>query len=105
MPEVGVDAALVKLVEDEGAEAGEQRILLQPGGQDPFGRDEQLRVAVNGVEPDLPSDLVAEGPAPAPPRSAGEARAATRRGCSRIPARQPPTPAEPSSSCPPRARQ
>ena len=42
--EVGVDAALVKLVEDDRAEVGEQRIGLQARGQHAFGDDEQPRV-------------------------------------------------------------
>ncbi len=44
-PEVGVHAALVKLVEDERRDIAQQRILLQVRGQDAFGDDEQARVA------------------------------------------------------------
>ena len=62
--EIGVDAALVKLVEDDGAEVGEQRIALQPRGQDAFGDDEQPRVGAEAaLEADLPADLAAERPA------------------------------------------
>ena len=43
-PEVGVDAPLVKLVDDDGAKAGEGRILLKPRGEDAFGGHQQPRV-------------------------------------------------------------
>ena len=42
--EVGVNAALVKLIDDERGDVAQQRILLQVGGQDAFGDDEQPRV-------------------------------------------------------------
>ena len=42
--DVGVDAALVELVQDDGGEAGKQRVGLGPRGQDALGR-EQTRVA------------------------------------------------------------
>ena len=62
--EIGVDAALVKLVEHDRREVAEQRIALQAGGQDAFGDDEQPRVrAEAALEPDLPADLAAKGPA------------------------------------------
>ena len=38
-----MDAALVKLVEHDGAEFGEQRIALQARGQNAFGDDQQAR--------------------------------------------------------------
>ena len=43
-PEVGVHAALVKLIDDERGDIAQQRILLQVRGQDAFGDDEQPRV-------------------------------------------------------------
>ena len=43
--EVGVDAALVKLIDDERRDVAQQRIVLQVGGQDAFGDDQQPRVA------------------------------------------------------------
>ena len=62
--EIGVDAALVELVEDDGGEVGEQRIALQPRGQDAFGDDEQPRVGAEAaVETHLPADLAADRPA------------------------------------------
>ena len=62
--EIGVHAALVKLVEDDRAEAGEERIGLQARGQHAFGDDEQLRVRGEAaLEANLPADLAAEGPA------------------------------------------
>ncbi len=61
--DVGVNAALVELVQHDGGEVGEQRIPLQPRGQDPFGDDEQPGVRGEAAfEPDLPSDLAANGP-------------------------------------------
>ena len=75
--EIGVDAALVKLVEDDGAEVGEQRIALQPRGQDAFGHDEQPRVGGEAaLEADLPADLAAERPA----AFVGDARGDRARG-------------------------
>ena len=61
--DVGVDAALVKFVEDDRPEIGQQRIALQPGGQDAFGDDEQPGVgAESPIEADLPADLAADRP-------------------------------------------
>ena len=58
-----MDAALVKLVEDDGAEIGEERILLEPGGQDAFGRDQQpCRLPKPALEADVPADLAADRP-------------------------------------------
>ena len=63
--EVGVDAAFVKLVEDDGVEIGEQRIGLQAA---PSARLRSLPAAGSSraeaaLEADLPADLVAERPA------------------------------------------
>ena len=57
-------AALVEFVEDDRAEVGEQRILLQTSGKDAFGREEHgCRRAEAPVEPDVPPDFVANRPA------------------------------------------
>src|SRR5260221_327213 len=62
--QVRVDAAFVNLVEDDGAEIRQQRIGLQPRGQDAFGDDEQARRRAEvAVEPHLPADFAAESPA------------------------------------------
>ena len=59
-----MNAALVKLVEHNGAEVGEERILLQAGGKDPFGREQHAGVRREpSLEPDVPADQVAERPA------------------------------------------
>ena len=61
--EIGVNAALVELVEHDGPEIREQRILLQPRRQHAFGRDEQLRSRTeSALEADLPADLLADRP-------------------------------------------
>ena len=63
-PEVRVDAALVELVEDDGPEAGEERVLLQSGGQDPFGRQQHPCVWTELLlEADVPADFTAQRPA------------------------------------------
>jgi hypothetical protein len=62
--EVRVDAPFVELVEDDGAKAGEQRILLQAGRQDPFGCDEQPGLVHEAaVEADVPAHFASEPPA------------------------------------------
>ena len=43
--EIGVNAPLVKLVDDDRRDVAQQRILLQVGGEDAFGDDEQACVA------------------------------------------------------------
>ena len=64
MREIGVNASLVELVEDDGGEVGEQRIALQPRGQDAFGDDQQPGVGAEAaVETHLPADLAANRPA------------------------------------------
>ena len=63
-PEIRVDAALVELVEDDRPKAGEERILLQPGRQDAFGRQQHPGVRTELLlEADVPADLAAERPA------------------------------------------
>ena len=81
--EIDVDAALVKLVEDDGAESREQRILLETRGENAFGRDEQAGVGAEApLEPDLPADLATDRPRRARRQSGVQsARAAARRGC------------------------
>ena len=44
-PQVGLEAALVELVEDEGGDALERRVALQQPGQHPFGDDLDARRA------------------------------------------------------------
>ena len=63
-PEIRMDAALVELVEDDRPETGEERILLQPGRQDAFGRQQYPGVRTELLlEADVPADLAAERPA------------------------------------------
>ena len=58
-----MDTALVKLVDDDGVEIGEERILLEPGGQDAFGRDQEpCRLLKPALEADVPTDLAADRP-------------------------------------------
>ncbi len=62
--EIGVHAALVELIDDERRDVAQQRIVLQVGGEDAFGDDEQPRVAGElPLETDVPADLAADGPA------------------------------------------
>ncbi len=78
-PEVGVNASLVELVEDDRREVREQRILLKARRQYPFGDDEQTRIARRTlVEADLPADFAPERPLGAPPRSGAQLRAQLR---------------------------
>ena len=59
-PEVGVHAALVKLIQDERGDITQQRVPLQVRGQDAFRDDEQARVLrESALETDVPADLVA----------------------------------------------
>ena len=85
-PEVGVNASLVELVEDDRREIRKQRILLKPRGQDPFGDDEQTRIARRSAfRIGCASRLRGRASTRAPRRSLrATARAATRRGCSRM---------------------
>ena len=63
-PEIRMDAALVELVEDDRPKVGEERILLQPGRQDAFGRQQHPGVRTELLlEADVPADLAAERPA------------------------------------------
>ena len=66
-------------------ELGQQRIGLQPCGQDAFGDDEQPRLGAEAaLEAHLPADLAADRPAALVGDPRAIARAATRRGCSRM---------------------
>ncbi|PYR61884.1 MAG: hypothetical protein DMF85_01080 [Acidobacteria bacterium] len=62
--EVGMDAALVEFVEHDRAEGGEQRILLEPRGEDAFRREEHAGAGGEpALEAHLPADLIADRPA------------------------------------------
>jgi hypothetical protein len=62
--QIGMDAALVKFVDDDGRDVGEERILLQVCRQDAFGDDDQPRVVdAAALEANVPADLPADGPA------------------------------------------
>ena len=64
MRDIGIHAALVKLVDHDGSESREQRVALQARAQHAFGRDQEAGVAGEAaLEPDLPSDLEADRPA------------------------------------------
>jgi hypothetical protein len=53
----------VELVEDDGGEGRQQRVLLKSGGEDAFGRDEQARIRTESpLEADLPSDFPTDVP-------------------------------------------
>jgi hypothetical protein len=59
--DVRVDAPLVEFVEDDRANAGQQRIALQPRGENALGDDEQLGIGREApLEADLPTDLAPE---------------------------------------------
>ncbi len=61
---VGVNAALVELVEHDRAKAREQRILLQACRQDSFGGNQQGRAGGEAAfEANVPADLQPSGPA------------------------------------------
>jgi hypothetical protein len=61
--EVGMNAPLVKLVDDDRREVGQQRILLEARRQDTLGDDEQPRIArESSLESDLPSDFASDRP-------------------------------------------
>lgn len=75
--QVGVDAALVKLVEHDAAHAFKEGVVLQPAGEDAFGQDMQPRgFADLALEADGVADFFAEAPA----AFAGDARGAGARG-------------------------
>ena len=62
-PHVSMNASLVELVENNRRETGKEGILLKAGGENPFGHDQQPRVADESlVEPDLPADFAAGRP-------------------------------------------
>ena len=80
--EIGVHAALVKLIDDDRRDVAEERVLLQVGGEDAFGDDQQLRVVVNWRSKRMchPISRPTVQPRSAAMRRA-IARAATRLGC------------------------
>ena len=83
-PEVGVDAALVELVEHHRGDVRQQRVLLQLGGQHALGDDEQARVGGRSGARSaraIPTSRPSVQPCSSAMRRA-MARAATRRGCS-----------------------
>ena len=54
----------MELIDDDGREAGKQRILLESAGQHTFGHDEKRRSRTEAAfETDLPADLFADRPA------------------------------------------
>ena len=62
--QVGVDAPLVKLVENDRGESREQRVLLKPGGEYSLCRDQHARVWHElPLEPDVPAGLASRSPA------------------------------------------
>src|SRR5439155_7899029 len=61
--QVGVDAALVEFVEDDGADAGEKRIVDELACEDSFGHDPQARAwAYPALKANVVADLVADLP-------------------------------------------
>ena len=77
-----MDAALVELVEDDGPELRQQRILLQPRGQDAFSGEEDAGLWTElTLEANVPSDLAADRPAAL---VSNAARQAARRDPSRL---------------------
>src|SRR5688500_520831 len=58
-----MNASLVELVEDDGREIGEQRVLLKARRENAFGNDEQAcAVCKPFLETNLPADFVSDGP-------------------------------------------
>lgn len=56
--EIRVNAALVELVEHNRPDIREQGVLLEPGGEDAFGRHEQTGLGrVTAIESDVPADF------------------------------------------------
>ncbi len=61
--EVGGESALVKLVEDHGADAREEWVALEPAEQDALGREDNARVGPEEpLEADPPADLHSQMP-------------------------------------------
>ena len=59
-----MNAPLVELVEDDGHEIRQQRVVLEARRENAFGDDEQLRFARRPpFESNLPADLFADAPA------------------------------------------
>ncbi len=62
--EICVNAPLVELIENDGAKLRQERIGLQPRGQNTFGGQQHARVRSElSLEAHLPSDFPADGPA------------------------------------------
>jgi hypothetical protein len=97
-PEVGHEAALVELVEDDEADVLERGVGLQHAGEHALGDDGQARVAGNlRLEPRAVADAPADGLAEQRAMRVATARAASRRGSSiRMP--RPPSHAASSSA-------
>ena len=109
--QVAIQVALVKFVEDDGADRFEKRVGQELPGQDALGEEPQAGLGREpSFEADLVADLVAEGPAlflgdpaprrPAPPRAAAGAR--SRPGARPTAGPTAGWPAAPASSCPSR---
>ena len=83
MPEIGVDAALVELVEDDRVEPRQKRIVLKARGQNPLGGEEQARTGPERRSNRTchPTSRPSDQPCSSAIRRATP-RAATRRGCS-----------------------
>ena len=89
--EIGVDAPLVKFVDDDRRDIAQQRIVLKVGGEDALGDDEEARVAGElPLEADVPADFAAD------------ASSRVRRRCA-APSRARPPAAAASSSTRPRS--
>ncbi len=64
-PEVGMNASLVKFIENDRREIRQQRILLKARRQNALGDDEQPRIARGTLfESNVPPDFAAERPLP-----------------------------------------
>jgi len=60
--QVNVDGPLVKLVEDDAADAGEERVIEQLAGEDAFGEHADAGIGREAFfEADVVADLLAEG--------------------------------------------
>ena len=81
--QVGVQAALVELVQHDAADAFEERVVEQLPREDALGHDVQARLGGDlSLEADLVADLAAELPAVLLGDALRRGRAATRRGWS-----------------------
>ena len=62
--QVGVNAAFVKLIDDQGRDVAEQRIILEVGRENAFGDDQQSRIGSRlRLEADMPSHFPSQCPA------------------------------------------